>query len=220
MSINSKQKVKCPNCGELGEVTVWNAVTVKDSPDLKADLLAGKINMFRCGTCGHKALMPTHLLYHDEEQRLLISFTPCEENLRKRLYENVVETSKETGALEKFEGYNLRFVTEYNELLEKLLIFDAGLNDKAVEVIKLMILSQDAEKADARVCRFGKLENETLEFMIYDKTENQVYTSAVPKQSYDTIYARLKESGVKPYSFGWEMVDPSYGARLLNGFNN
>ncbi len=220
MSVNSKQNVKCPNCGQLSDVTVWNAITVKDSPDLKADLLAGKINMFRCGSCGHTALMPTHLLYHDEDKRLLISFTPCEEKLRRRLYDNVIETSKESGALEKFNGYNLRFVTEYNELLEKLLIFDAGLSDKAVEVIKLMILSQDLEKAEQRVCRFGKLENGSLEFMIHDRKENQVYTSSVPKDSYDTIYSRLRESGMKPYSFGWEMVDAAYATRLLNGFNN
>ena len=220
MSVNSKQNVKCPNCGQLGEVTVWNAITVKDSPDLKADLLAGKINMFRCGSCGHTALMPTHLLYHDEDKKLLISFTPCEEKLRRRLYDNVIETSKESGALEKFNGYNLRFVTEYNELLEKLLIFDAGLNDKAVEVIKLMVLSQDLEKAEQRVCRFGKLESGSLEFMIHDRKENQVYTSSVPKDSYDTIYSRLRESGMKPYSFGWEMVDAAYATRLLNGFNN
>ncbi len=220
MSVNSKQNVKCPSCGELSEVTVWNAVTVKDSPDLKADLLAGKINIFRCGSCGYTALMPTHLLYHDEDKKLLISFTPCEDRLRRKIYDDVVATSKESGALEKFEGYNLRFVTEYNELLEKILIFDADLNDKAIEVIKLMILSQDLEKADVRVCRFGKLENDALEFMIHDRKENQVYTSAVPKDSYDTVYRQLRESGVKPYSFGWEAVDSSYATRLLNGFNN
>lgn len=220
MSINSKQSVKCPSCGGLGDVTVWNAVTVKDSPDLKADLLAGKINMFRCGACGHAALMPTPLLYHDEDKKLMISFSPCAEERRVKLYGDMVKNSKESDALKNFSGYNLRFVTEYNELLEKILIFDNGLNDKAVEVIKLMILSQDLEKADFRVCRFGKLENGALEFMIYDKKENQVYTSSVPKESYDTVYARLRESGVKPYSFGWEMVDSSYATRLLNGFNN
>ena len=220
MSINSKQTVKCPSCGELGEVNVWNIITVHDSPDLKADLLAGKINMFRCGACGHSALMTLPLLYYDWDKKLMILFSPCAEERRGEAYRNMVKISKESGSLKNFSGYNLRLVTEYNELLEKILIFDNGLNDKAVEVIKLMILSQDVEKADFRTCRFGKLDNGTLEFMIYDKKENRVYTSAVPKESYDTVYAQLRESGVKPYSFGWEMVDSSYATRLLNGFNN
>lgn len=221
MSLNLKQNVKCPKCGQMSEVTVWNSITVSDSVDLKQDLLSGKINMFRCPSCSYSALMPTPMLYHDENKKLMISFSPCnDEVLKHQLFDNVQKSSKESGELEKLEGYNLRFVADYNELLEKILIFDNGMNDKTIEVLKLMILSQDIEKAERRTCRFGKIENNVLEFMIYDTIENQTYTSQVPKETYDTIDLQLKQSGVKPYSFGWEMVDPSYATRLLNGFNN
>lgn len=221
MSLNLKQNVKCPKCGQMSEVTVWNSITVSDSVDLKQDLLSGKINMFRCPSCSYSALMPTPMLYHDENKKLMISFSPCnDEVLKHQLFDNVQKSSKESGELEKLEGYNLRFVADYNELLEKILIFDNGMNDKTIEVLKLMILLQDIEKAERRTCRFGKIENNVLEFMIYDTIENQTYTSQVPKETYDTIDLQLKQSGVKPYSFGWEMVDPSYATRLLNGFNN
>lgn len=221
MSLNLKQNVKCPKCGQMSEVTVWNSITVSDSVDLKQDLLSGKINMFRCPSCSYSALMPTPMLYHDENKKLMISFSPCnDEVLKHQLFDNVQKSSKESGELEKLEGYNLRFVADYNELLEKILIFDNGMNDKTIEVLKLMILSQDIEKAERRTCRFGKIENNVLEFMVYDTIENQTYTSQVPKETYDTIDLQLKQSGVKPYSFGWEMVDPSYATRLLNGFNN
>ncbi len=221
MSLNSKQNVRCPKCGQMTEVTVWNMITVKDSEDLKQDLLSGRVNMFHCPSCSHTALMPTPMLYQDDEKRLLMSFSPCSEPLLKaQLYDNVCKSSKESGELEKFEGYNLRFVTDYNELLEKILIFDNGFNDKTIEVLKLMILSQDLEKSGDRVCRFGKSENGTLEFMIYDMKENQTYTSNIPKETYDTIDINLRESGVKPYSFGWEAVDSAYATKLLNGANN
>ena len=221
MSLNSTQNVRCPQCGQMSEVTVWNSITVKDSADLKQDLLRGMVNMFRCPSCSHAALMPTPMLYHDEEKRLMISFSPCDDPiLKQRLFDNVQNTSKESGELEKLEGYNLRFVTDYNELLEKILIFDNGLNDKTIEVLKLMILSQDVDKVEYRVCRFGKMENGVMEFMIYDAKENQTYTSSVPNETYDTIDTSLRESGMKPYSFEWEMVDPSYATRLLQGFNN
>lgn len=221
MSINSKQSVKCPKCGHVSDITVWNSITVSDSADLKEDLLRGRVNIFRCPECGQTGLMPTPLLYHDENKRLMISFSPCADPVEaKRLYDNIRKSSKESGELKKLEGYNLRFVTDFNALLEKLLIFDAELNDKAVEVIKLMILSQDMEKSDRRTCRFGKSENGNLEFMVHDAVENQIYTSAVPAESYDAIWKSLRESGVKPYSFDWEAVDGAYATRLLNGFNN
>ena len=115
----------------MSEVTVWNSITVKDSEDLKHDLLTGKVNMFRCPSCSYSALMPTPMLYHDEDKRLMISFSPCDDVvLKSQLFDNV------------------------------------------------------------------------------------------QKETYDTIHKQLLESGMKPYSFGWEMVDASYATRLLNGFNN
>lgn len=221
MSINVKQSIKCPKCSQMSDITVWTSITVKDSPDLKADLLKGKINIFRCPSCSHMGLMPSPMLYHDEDKRLMISFSPCSDPvLKEQLFENIERSSKESGELDKLEGYNLRFVTDYNELLEKILIFDNGLNDKPIEVLKLMILMQDVEKSDQRSCRFGKLDNDVLEFMITDSIENQIYTSNVPKSSYDSVWQSLRESGCKPYSFSWERVDSAYATRLLKGFNN
>lgn len=221
MSINSKQNVRCPKCGQMSDITVWNSITVKDSPDLKEDLLKGKINIFRCPSCSQAGLMPTPMLYHDEEKRLMISFSPCaEEHMKKKLFEEIKNTSKKSGELKGLEGYNLRFVTDINELMEKILIFDNDMNDKAIEVIKLMILSADEDKADRRICRFGKSENGNMEFMVYDEIERMMYTSAVPYQTYETVWKSLRESGVKPYSFDWEVVDGVYATRLMNGFNN
>lgn len=221
MSINLKQSVKCPECEQMSEITIWSSITAKDSPDLKRDLLSGKVNMFKCPSCSHTALMPHPMLYSDEDAKLMISFSPTNDVvLKDKMFEKVKESSAKSGELEKLEGYNLRFITDYNELLEKILIFDNSLNDKAIEVIKLMILSQDVDKSEQRMCRFGKVSDGELEFMIHDFIENQVYTSRVPKSSYDTVYESLIESGMKPYSFDWEIVDNVYATRLINGFNN
>ncbi len=221
MSINSSQKIKCPSCGQLHDVTVWNSVTVDDSPDLKKDLLGGRLNMFTCSSCSYRALMPTPMLYHDKAKKLLISFSPCDdEALKKRMYSNICEKSKESGELKEFEGYNLRYVCEYNSLLEKILIFDALLNDKAIEVIKLLVLSQEPDKADNRTCIFGKKTDGEIEFIVSDAKENQVYTSRVPLETYNVIWQELRNSGVKPYSFDWEWVNADYADRLINGINN
>ncbi len=221
MSINLKQSVKCPKCSQMSEVTVWSSITAKDSEDLKADLLAGRINMFRCSSCEYTALMPHPMLYNDEVKKLMISFSPTNDPvLKEQMFENIKKSSSESGELVKLEGYNLRFITDYNELLEKILIFDNDLNDKTIEVIKLMVLSQDVDKSEQRNCRFGKVCDEGIEFMIHDFIENQIFTSTVPLSSYETVHKNLIESGMKPYSFDWEVVDSAYATRLLNGFNN
>lgn len=204
----------------MHEITVWNSITVKDSPDLKEDLLKGKINIFLCPSCSHKALMPVPLLYHDEEKKLMISFSPCESEIKNQLFSDIKASSKESGELKKLEGYTLRFVWQYNNLLEKILLSDAMLWDKAIELIKLMILSQEPEKSENRVCMFGKVENDEIEFLVQDKKENGIYTSKVPMKTYDIISEQLRYSGAKPYSFDWELVDIDYAASLLEGLNN
>ena len=221
MSINNKQSVKCPKCGQMSDMTVWTSITVSDSPDLKRDLLHGNVNIFRCPSCSQAALMPSPMLYHDEEKKLMISFSPCtDEKEAERLYDEVMKASSLSGELDKLDGYNLRFITDFNELLEKILIFDSSLNDKAVEVIKLMVIMQDEEKSARRGCRFGKRDGSELEFMITDPVENRIYTSRVPLDSYNAVWEQLRASGVKPYSFAWERVNRDYAARLMQGYNN
>lgn len=220
MSINTNREIKCPKCSNLCELTLWQSITVSDSGDLKDDLLKGKVNIFRCASCGTVALVPVPLLYHDEDKQLMISFSPCEDSDRLRLFSEVKETSRQSGELSEFSGYNLRFVTQYNELLEKILIFDNGLSDKAIEVLKLLVLMQDSDKMNDRVCMFGKIEGEQIEFMVQDKKEGQIYTSRVPVDTYNTVLKSLKDSGVKEYSFDWEIVDAEYAAKLLQGSNN
>ncbi len=221
MSLNAKQNIKCPSCGQMHEIVVWNSITVKDSPDLKKDLLAGNINIFKCPDCECRALMSVPLLYNDSDKKLMISFSPSDDRQASaKLFEQMCESAKNSEDFEIPEGYNLRFVTEYNSLLEKILVTDSGLWDKAIEVLKLLILSQEPEKIEQRSCVFGKFEQDEIEFMVKDEKENQIYTSRVPKKSYDQIEYELKASGVKPYSFNWEIVDGDYASALLNGINN
>lgn len=221
MSINAKQRIRCPQCGQYQEITVWHSITVSDSSDLKADLLSGKINIFRCPDCGAPALLPTPLLYHDEEKHLMFSFTPCETEVqRAQLFDNVKTASRESGELDKLEDYDLRFISDYNQLLEKILVFDNGLHDKVTEFLKLLILMQEPEKMERRSAVFGKKDGEELEFLVQDKTENACYTSRIPMQTYNTIRDALAQSGVKYKSFDWEVVDTDYASRLLNGMHN
>lgn len=221
MSINSSEKIKCPKCGQLSDMTVWHSVTVSDSADLKKDLLAGRVNIFQCPSCSHTALMPTPLLYHDEEKSLMISFSPCnDDKLKNQLFEEIKKTSAESGELDNLTDYNLRFVCDYNSLLEKILIFDSGLNDKVTEVLKVLILMQKPEDFENMTALFGKSENDMLEFLIHNKTDNACYTSKVPMESYNTVREQLRQSGVKYKSFDWEIVDFEYGMSLLKGANN
>lgn len=217
--LNSQKEIKCPKCGTMTEMMVWESINAAEAPDLKADILARKINILECRECSQTALVSAPLLYTDEEKKLMIYFAPCKDaEEKKKLYEEVRRNTK--SEIKSIEGYNLRFVTEYNELMEKILIFDNGFNDKTIEFLKMLILVQEPQKAEHRSAVFGKVEHDYIEFMVRDIKENQVYTTNIPMSTYDTLKEQLKSSGVKPYSFDWEIVDLNYASALLTGMNN
>lgn len=221
MSINSVQEIKCPTCGQLHQFTTWDSITADDSPDLKKDLLIRKINVFECDMCNTKALMPNPILYIDHEKKLMITFSPCNDDSEKQaMLDSIKNISKKSGELADIKEYNLRFVTNYNDLIEKILIFDLSFNDKVTELLKLMIFAQEPEKSKTMSAMFGKINDNALEFIIYDKKDGKAYTSSVPIDTYNVIKNQIIQSGVKMYSFDWEMVDQSYAMSLLRGINN
>ncbi len=220
MSIGNKKRVKCPLCNAEQEVMVWESVTATDL-DIKEDVLKGKLNVLNCGECGAKARIAVPLVYTDAEKKLVIYYDEAKDAGEK--YEKLAKVKEETrlsGELSELSEYALRFAVNYNELLEKIMIFDADLFDKAIEVVKLAILAQEEEKMNSRAAVFGKIEDDVLEFMITDTKEGMVYTSKVPRSTYDTIETALLSSGVKRTSFDWEMVDIEHAKTLLYGANN
>lgn len=220
MSLNTEQSIRCPKCGQMKSMTVWQSVRAEDT-DLKADILKRKLNIFECDICGAQALYPEPLLYTDDDKKLMLTFAPCpDKETAKKMYEEIRDTSRKSGELENLSGYNLRFVSDYNDLMEKVLIFDNDLNDKVIEFIKMLILSQEPEKASKRKIIFGKKENNEIEFLVQDMSDGMMYTSKVPMLTYDTVLEQLKQTGVKMYSFDWEIVNTEYASKLLNGVNN
>lgn len=221
MSTNSIQQIRCPQCSQMSELTVWDSINVSEDPDLKNELLSGKINMFRCPSCGHTGLMPTPLVYRDDDKRFILSFIPCMNKEDKAAkFEELKKTSEESGDIRDIFGYKFRFVSDYNSLLEKILIFDANVLDKTIEVIKLLVMAQNPDKIQSCICRFGKLTEDKIEFLIQDVKNGQLYTSTVPKATYDSIDKQVQISGIKPYSFDWELIDADYAAKVFNGLNN
>lgn len=220
MSLNTEQSIRCPKCGQMKSMTVWQSVRSEDT-DLKSDILKRKLNIFECDICGAQALYPEPLLYTDDDKKLMITFAPCSDNdTSKKMYEEIRDTSRKSGELENLSGYNLRFVSDYNDLMEKILIFDNELNDKVIEFIKMLILSQEPDKAAKRKIIFGKKENNEIEFLVQDMSDGMMYTSKVPMLTYDTVLEQLKQTGVKMYSFDWEIVNTEYASKLLSGVNN
>jgi len=71
MSIQEQTEMECPQCGKHFSVVLWGVVEVPGEPDLKKEVLSGKINQIICPECGFEAPTDNPLVYVDRDKHLV-----------------------------------------------------------------------------------------------------------------------------------------------------
>lgn len=138
-------------------------VNVSLFPDLKQPLLSGELFNWRCEKCGFETDIPYPSLYLDTDRRYIILFNPQRNDIFKiesilGIDKNIKESGRKTLSLsvedtnrlmanipqfipqgDKLEMYRLRYVSDILTLREKVSIFEAALDDIAIERMKFFI---------------------------------------------------------------------------------
>lgn len=78
MSLERPVDLECPNCALSQTIVIWDSLNADVSPEARKALFEGKINVFICEVCGHQALIPVPLLYHDMKRRFVVQYFPFE----------------------------------------------------------------------------------------------------------------------------------------------
>ena len=135
MSQKRTEEITCPKCGAKGPFTVWDSVNVEDSPSLRGQLMDESIFVWTCPDCGHTVYVTFSTLYHDSTNQFLLFFD------HKTGDKDIEDSPFPDGeAFEQFnKTYRLRFVHGINNLKEKIFIFEEGLNDIVIELLKYFI---------------------------------------------------------------------------------
>ena len=71
-------QVPCPQCRQPIRANVEQLFDVTNDPGAKQRLLGGVSNMARCPHCGFQGRLATPIVYHDNENELLLTFFPPE----------------------------------------------------------------------------------------------------------------------------------------------
>lgn len=213
MSSSNVQTITCPNCQRQQSFTLWQSINVTLDPSLKEKLKRGELTTFRCGQCGHAAEVVFSLLYHDMEKRWMIWLVP----------DGKLPAGMSDGLPNKvLPGYLLRLVRSRNELIEKLSVLDAGMDDRIVAAIKLML--------HARLERDRGIE---LPLLFFDERVRQpagpgelhftwvgdakVLGIAVSNEIYEALGVELGAvlRGPLGHDQSWLLTDDHYAAKLL-----
>lgn len=136
MSKPSNTTLYCPKCKKENRFTIWESLNGDLNPQAKEALLTGDLFKFTCESCGYSANVDFPMLYHDMVNQAMIYYVP------ETSVEDVAQLYSDTGSQPQMmlQGYRKRIVTDQNHLREKAIIFDAKLDDRVIELLKLIYL--------------------------------------------------------------------------------
>lgn len=129
MSLTAKANGVCSKCGQTTEITVYKSINTADNPELKEKVKNGALFLWECPHCGTVNLARYETLYHDPQKKLMLWLVP-DGKISETQMQAITNHTKAMG------GYTLRLVRDMGELMEKVLIFDAGLDDVVIELCK------------------------------------------------------------------------------------
>ncbi len=177
MSSIDTQKICCPKCGYEQDFTVWNSVNVTLDPNAKERIKSGEMFRFECENCAHSSSVSYVCLYHDMDKGIMIYLLPgLEEKDKDAIDRQYIEFSGLTGG---DKPYISRSVADVNELREKVLIFDDGLDDRIIELAKFIykgsLVTNNPQLADAPAYYESTSGERTILFL----TDEGAYSAAL-----------------------------------------
>lgn len=143
------ETIACPACGAHDEVAIWASINNKLDPNEANELLCGNLLESTCPSCGSSTELCYPCLFHDMKQHAMIQYAADGNQVEKTASD--LDKPFEQGPLQDMvdeAGYRCRIVFSHHDLREKARIFRDGLDDRAIEIIKLMIETMALEGTD------------------------------------------------------------------------
>lgn len=154
MSLISKAKATCSKCGKEHTIDIYKSINAETDPELKAAVLSGEAFLWECLDCGASNLAAYECLYHDPKEKYMIWVLPFgePEGPEKEAIMNQVKAMGD---------YRLRIVSNAGDLMEKVMIYDAGLDDRCIELVKYVA---GRELEDVSNLHFYRLQDDVMVF--------------------------------------------------------
>ncbi|MDD7198620.1 CpXC domain-containing protein [Parafannyhessea umbonata] len=186
----------CPQCGTQIAFDAWTKVNGRDDPEVAKGIVDGSFCEFTCPTCGYTAHLSHPCLYLDPIHRACV-YSVQGDQMRQGV-ESLFESLEDDDGIDGPSGSMRRIVFSREELADKVAALSTGLDDRALELLKLGIAGQAMldNKVDPQceyMVLFKGTDLDNLVFEIDDETGASLIAS-IPRSAYELYARRLRNS--------------------------
>jgi hypothetical protein len=157
-------------------------INTQTNPKDKQRLLDGELNVLAC-ECGKRTQLAANVLFHDPDAHYYCQVVPGGD-----------KAMNEAAAAFAASGVSgtLRLVPSLNALVEKVKLLDAGLEDWAIEMTKVLLLASITELD--RVLLFSSVDREAglLRWVMFDEEGRTPESVSSPLAAYEKLAARTQ----------------------------
>lgn len=148
MSQTKDYRIRCPKCQHEQTVQLYDSLNVKESPALKEKLLSNQLNLVSCEQCAVTFRVDKPLLYHDPAHHLMIYLIPLTDEVVEEGERQFTDSVRRLNGLlpNDIRAPDVCLVFNRTELVERIFLYDAGLNERIIEYIKHMIYAKNMNK--------------------------------------------------------------------------
>jgi len=240
MSRVDNVEVSCPTCNQKFETPIWRSLNTVLNPAEKDLLLSDKLFIATCPKCHAESPIIYPILYHDMTNRVMIQLVLSEEDAEVLLNaRQAIEASPAMSSL-LYDDSKLRFVENHDELREKAMIFDCGLDDRVVELIKYhysvafskahpdiqidtIFFQKDTSSRLIFLTKQGAMYTIDFDMMLYDEV-SKTRKNVIEEKSKDCFYINrewaldlIKKDGI--YNENLPFLDVHHGKEYM-GFSD
>lgn len=171
-----KANFKCEKCGNIQNVNIFPYINFNENPEYYALVRNLDIFKIKCEKCNTNAIVKYDALYLNETQKYFIYLLTDKDLIQKFRHQITyfIETILNKNEKYNFDEFKTRLVFNTNQLMEKLAIFELGLNDKVIEVIKYGFYENNLiDETKYNAVYFDGIKETKLEFVLFN-TERDI----------------------------------------------
>lgn len=186
---NGNIHICCEYCGTEYDHVTYHVVEKQTNPNLAMDIVDDNFFYAVCPNCNRIVGVDHPVVYADMEKKALIAY--FDSDIELSLAETQIgEWMKEFGVN---SNYNIvRVVSTQNELREKIILLNNGLDDRVIEILKLLALDkirEDGYSQTFKEVRCAVLSDGRLNI---DFVDDEPMHIATPRWYYDTMADAMK----------------------------